>query len=108
MAGSQGCRVAGGGGGMKWKSYLLYKNSGSEWLSEIPEHWTAKKLKYIARQIVDGTHLTPTYVENGVAFLRVTDIHSGTIDFSEVKRIPIEEHTELIKRCYPERGNLLL
>ncbi|MCP4403447.1 MAG: restriction endonuclease subunit S [bacterium] len=31
------------------KSYEKYKNSGIEWLGEIPEHWDVKKLKHVAR-----------------------------------------------------------
>ena len=29
------------------KQYDNYKNSGVEWLGEIPEHWKVKRLKYI-------------------------------------------------------------
>jgi restriction endonuclease S subunit len=32
----------------KWKAYSDYKDSGVEWLGEIPEHWEVKRLKYIA------------------------------------------------------------
>ena len=33
---------------MKWRTYPNYKDSGVEWLGEIPEHWEARRLKYIA------------------------------------------------------------
>jgi len=32
---------------MKYKKYPKYKNSGIEWLGEIPEHWEVRRLKYI-------------------------------------------------------------
>ena len=32
----------------KYKSYEKYKDSGVEWLGEIPERWEVKKLKFIA------------------------------------------------------------
>lgn len=32
----------------KWKPYPAYKDSGIEWLGEIPEHWEVIRLKYIA------------------------------------------------------------
>src|SRR5579859_7931212 len=32
----------------KWKPYPAYKNSGVEWLEEIPVHWEVKRLKYVA------------------------------------------------------------
>lgn len=31
----------------KWKPYSAYKDSGVEWLGEIPEHWEMKRLKYV-------------------------------------------------------------
>ena len=30
----------------KWKPYLTYKDSGVEWLSEIPIHWEVERLKF--------------------------------------------------------------
>ena len=32
----------------KWKTYPAYKDSGVEWLGEIPEHWEVRRLKYTA------------------------------------------------------------
>ncbi len=33
--------------GGKWKRYPAYRDSGVEWIGEVPEHWMAKRLKYI-------------------------------------------------------------
>jgi len=33
----------------RWKPYPEYKDSGVEWLGEVPEHWDVKKVKYISR-----------------------------------------------------------
>ena len=83
-------------------------DSGVEWLGEVPGHWSAAKLKHHVRQIVDGAHFTPTYVDEGVPFLRVTDIQTFPIDRSKIKYIPYAEHKELVRRCCPEPGDLLL
>lgn len=84
------------------------KDSGVEWLGDVPKHWIPARLKYHTRQIVDGAHFTPTYTEKGIPFLRVTDIQDKYIDFDNIKFIPEHEHKELIKRCRPENGDLLL
>ena len=89
-------------------STVAMKDSGVEWLGEIPEHWDASPLKYLTRQIIDGAHFTPTYVDKGIPFLRVTDLHNKKIDLDKVKFIPLDEHKELIRRCKPEKGDLLL
>jgi putative type I restriction-modification system specificity determinant for hsdM and hsdR (hsdS) len=88
--------------------YERYKDSGIPWLGEVPEHWEVKRLKFLTNKIVDGAHFTPTYVNEGVHFLRVTDIQEKNIDMEKIKYIPLEEHQELIKRCNPQKGDLLL
>jgi type I restriction enzyme, S subunit len=84
------------------------KPSGVEWLGDVPERWRVKKTKYVSKQIIDGTHVTPTYVDDGIPFLRVTDIQNRKILIDDVKLIPVEEHTELIKRCRPRKNDILL
>lgn len=84
------------------------KDSGVEWLGEVPEHWEATRLSHLTKKIVDGSHFTPTYTENGIPFLRVTDITNTDIDLNQVKRISHAEHMELSQRCCPEPGDLLL
>ena len=77
-------------------------------IGEIPESWEVVRLAELCTKITDGTHRTPTYVDKGVPFLRVVDIQSSKIDWQQVKWIPRNEHEELIKRCKPEKGDVLL
>ena len=74
---------------------------------EIPEEWEIKTLGNISSKIIDGTHFTPKDIEKGVPFLRVTDMHKFPIDWKSVKRISIEEHNDLIKRCNPKKNDIL-
>ena len=66
------------------------------------------KLNEISSKITDGTHFTPTYVQKGIHFISVKDIHNGKINFEDTKYISVDEHRELIKRCNPEEGDLLI
>lgn len=66
------------------------------------------ELGQLCTKITDGTHSTPKYVESGVKFISVKDIKENQIDFENTKYITIEEHQELIKRCKPEQGDILL
>lgn len=72
----------------------------------IPIHpdWPVFELSEVTTKITDGAHFTPTYVESGIPFLRVTDITESN---TSKKFIPQEEHDELIKRCHPEKGDVL-
>lgn len=82
----------------------------SNWIKEyfqLPNDWKLEKLKDLTHLIIDGTHHTPTYVEHGVPFLRVTDVQSKEIDKSKLKYVTKKEHKVLIKRCNPEKGDIL-
>ena len=70
----------------------------------IDPAWPTFELSEVTTKITDGAHFTPTYVETGVPFLRVTDITESN---TSKKFIPQEEHDVLIKRCRPERGDVL-
>ncbi|MBT5171051.1 MAG: restriction endonuclease subunit S, partial [Candidatus Nitrosopelagicus sp.] len=87
-----------------WMSYVIDR--------EIEKHpqrkeWESKKLSEVSNKITDGAHKTPTYVKEGIPFLRVTDIKNKDISWDAVKRIPKKEHEELIKRSKPEFEDIL-
>ncbi|CAG0998915.1 partial Type-1 restriction enzyme EcoKI specificity protein, partial [Gammaproteobacteria bacterium] len=67
-----------------------------------------ERLDDLCHRITDGTHVTPTYVSEGIPFLSVKDITSGKIRFDDTRFITPEEHAELTKRCKPERDDVLL
>jgi len=70
--------------------------------------WKSISLNELCYKITDGTHHTPTYVSEGIPFLRVTDIQTDRIVWNKTKYIPKNEHINLIKRCHPEKGDILL
>ena len=75
---------------------------------EIPNNWKWVRLGKIVQQITDGTHKTPTYQETGIPFLSVKNISGGFLDMSDIKFISTDEHNELIKRCKPEKDDILI
>ena len=88
--------------------YQEYKDSGFTWLGNIPKHWEIERLKDISKLIIDGTHYTPDYTDDGVRFLSVNDVTRKPFDLSQSKFISRDAHRELIKRCHPKKGDILL
>lgn len=72
----------------------------------IPEDWEVRTLREVCRQIVDGTHFTPTYTREGVPFYSVENVTAN--DFKDVKFISNKDHELQNKRCNPERGDILM
>ncbi len=66
-------------------------------------------LETLCTKITDGTHVTPTYLNDGVPFLSVKNITKvlGTLDFSDIKYISPEEHKKISKLSNVERGDIL-
>ncbi|HEC1569995.1 TPA: restriction endonuclease subunit S, partial [Campylobacter upsaliensis] len=65
------------------------KNSGIEWLGEIPKHWEVKKIKYIYKSINGFTPDTSnaSYYDNfnGYDWITISDINKKYVNESEVK-----------------------
>ena len=62
------------------------KDSGVEWLGEIPAHWEVRRVKRLG-SIRYGLGEPPEYVDDGLPFIRATDINSGKIDLDTVKKV---------------------
>lgn len=75
---------------------------------EIPKNWKWVRLENVTSKITDGTHKTPTYIDDGVPFISVKNIKNNKIYFDDIKYISQEEHKELYKRCNPEKGDILI
>lgn len=82
------------------------KDSGIEWIGEIPRHWKiGKTLFYLKMPITDGPHTTPTLYDEGVPFVSAEAVASGKgkIDFNKIRGFVSEEfYLECCKKYIPE------
>lgn len=68
------------------------KDSGIEWLGEIPEHWVVTRLGFLSSKIGDGLHGTPNYVDNSdFKFINGNNIGDGQISIYEHTKCVSEE-----------------
>ena len=72
------------------------------------QSWPLCSLESVCKKITDGTHKTPIYVASGIEFLSAKDLKNERIVWGTGKFILKAEHTQLIKRCNPELGDVLL
>ncbi|MEB3311991.1 MAG: restriction endonuclease subunit S [Snowella sp.] len=70
----------------RYQAYEKYKDSGVEWLGEIPEHWNISRIKFIGN-IKYGLGEPPEKLEDGLPIIRATDIYRGIIDGSKVQKV---------------------
>lgn len=74
------------------------KDSGVEWLGEIPEHWGLVPLRYLYNKI--GSGVTPkgggdVYTDEGVTFIRSQNVHFDGLRLDDVVKIDIETHQKM-------------
>lgn len=86
------------------------KDSGIEWIGEVPEHWEVKKLTWITEFITCGLASTPEYVEQevGVPFLSAQNVKPDRIVLNKFNYISKELHEKLTKIRKPQKGDLLV
>ncbi len=59
------------------------KDSGVEWLGEIPAHWEVKRLKNVSTFVTSGSRgWAEFYSDEGPLFLRIGNLQSGSIDLN--------------------------
>jgi type I restriction enzyme S subunit len=86
------------------------KDSGVEWIGEIPAHWLKTKIKRFC-EVKDGTHDTPQYIddiENSIPLVTSNSFRNGEIDFSLSKRISIEDWSEINKRSNVVKNDVIM
>ncbi len=87
------------------KPYPKYKNSGVEWLGEVPETWDVKKIKYLANLQSGYAFKSDTFTEVGIPIVRIGDINP-IIDWDQCKRIP--DHIEIAEEFQIRKNDTLI
>jgi type I restriction enzyme, S subunit len=84
------------------------RNSGVDWLGDVPEHWTVTRVKNVVTRIVDGPHFSPKYVDDGYMFISARNIKVNEWSLDDAKYVSESDFIEFNKRVQPEKGDVLL
>lgn len=86
------------------------KDSGVEWIGEIPEGWKICKVKQISNKITDGAHISPDTTNGEFKFLSVTNMNdTGALDFVNCLKINSVQYAYLVKTgCQPKKDDVLI
>ncbi len=82
------------------------KDSGVEWLGEVPEHWDVKPLKYVGAAIIGLTYSPDDVVgeDEGVLVLRASNIQNGRLVLGDNVYVRATIPTKLVTR----EGDILI
>jgi type I restriction enzyme S subunit len=84
------------------------KDSGVEWLGEVPAHWDVTSIKRLCSTITDGAHISPE-TEGGVyCFVSTKDVTERGIDLDGCLRTSQTSYEYLVHTgCRPLVGDVL-
>lgn len=84
------------------------KDSGVEWLGEVPAHWEVTRLKRISPEITVGIVVEPSkyYVDDGVPALRSLNVRQGAIELEDCVFIS-KESNERLRKSQLRAGDLV-
>ncbi|WP_211442691.1 restriction endonuclease subunit S [Collimonas humicola] len=77
------------------------RDSGVEWLGEVPAHWDVLAIKHmVAIPVTDGPHETPNFLDSGVPFISAEAVSSGRIDFEKIRAHISQKDNERYSQKY--------
>lgn len=84
------------------------KDSGVEWLGEVPAHWKVAGFKKYLESVVDYRGRTPEKVDDGILLVTARNIDDGKIDYSYSREfIAPVQYEEVMRRGKPRVGDVL-
>lgn len=84
------------------------KDSGVEWLGNVPEHWNVAGFKKYIESIVDYRGKTPNKIDSGVFLVTARNIKKGIVDYSLSNEFISEgDYSEVMSRGTPNIGDVL-
>lgn len=85
------------------------KDSGVEWIGEIPSHWKCNLFKRVIKDIKDGTHGTHPRVDEGEYLLSAKNLNNNYIEINESdSRIPYKDYKQIVSNGFPKKKDILL
>lgn len=84
------------------------KNSGIEWLGEMPAHWHLKRIKDVCDEIVDCKNRTPDKHDDGeYLVVRTSCVRDGKFDASPGYYTDKDSFEEWTRKGRPQAGDIL-
>lgn len=88
------------------------KDSGVDWIGEIPEHWDVMKTLFtLSMPITDGPHETPLLYDNGIPFVsaEAVSMGNGGINFNHIRGyISKAFYDECCKKYIPQKYDIYM
>jgi type I restriction enzyme, S subunit len=84
------------------------KDSGVDWVGQVPAHWSVNPVKHFTLKITDGAHISPKTEGGLFDFVSTRDVSDRGIDFEGALKTSPETYAYMVKTgCRPQDGDVL-
>ncbi|MFQ5685397.1 MAG: hypothetical protein ACE5GV_01925 [Candidatus Scalindua sp.] len=90
------------------KKYATYKQSGIEWLGEIPEHWEVKRLKYVSQILFSNVDKKTHNNDKEVLLCNYVDVYKNDIIDESIDFMKATANENEIEKFRIEKGDVLV
>lgn len=94
--------------GRRFKRYPAYKESGIEWLGEVPAHWEIRRLKTIADAHLSNVDKKSVEGEEHIRLCNYTDVYHNERITSEFDFMPATATADQMRRFTLRAGDVLI
>jgi type I restriction enzyme S subunit len=86
------------------------RDSGVEWLGEVPEHWEVSNMDYVLNDIGDVDHYMPQSIEEGIPYVMTGDLKelASSINFEKCKQVSHRDYLKLSNKIQSSRGDVIM
>ena len=85
------------------------RDSGIEWIGEIPKEWDSIISRFVINQIGDVDHYMPVSIDEGKPYIMTGDLKTllSKVDFHKCKKISEDDYHKLCKKIQPCVGDVI-
>lgn len=87
---------------------VAMKDSGMEWIGQIPEHWHIKKLKYLAQVEGGFAFSSDSFKDEGVQLLKISNLYMNTLSLERQPTFLDEKYLNTHSKWVVSKGDILM
>ena len=91
-----------------YQAYEKYKDSGVEWLGKIPDHWEAKRLKFVANVQPSNVDKKTNDDESFVLLCNYSDVYNNELITDEIEFMQATATQAEIKKFSIKKGDVII
>ncbi|MDY7576536.1 restriction endonuclease subunit S [Actimicrobium sp. CCI2.3] len=92
----------------RYKPYLAYRDSGVEWISEVPDHWNVKRLRHVSTFTNSGIDKKSYEGQEQVGLCNYTDVYYNDFISADMPFMRATASKDEIAQFTLKKGDLII